>query len=62
MRTPQVVTLRYLFLQGIKNSNNVNGQWIPHRVPYTDRGINIKKRLKCAWMVLIGKGDVLLWD
>ena len=38
-----------------------NGFWSPCR-PADWPGVNLIKRIKAAWTVFTGKGDVLIWS
>lgn len=58
MKAPNIWNLNSLFLHVSQNQAKINDEWVPSRPLglYT-----IVNRIKCAWMVFIGKGDVLLW-
>lgn len=44
----------------IENEVRINGRWVAAR-PRGMPGLFLLWRLECAWMVLTGKADVLLW-
>lgn len=58
MRTPTKIYADDL--QDWPDKANFRGRWACAR-PESYRGLWLLWRLECAWMVLTGKADVLMW-
>jgi hypothetical protein len=62
MNTPTIYTPESLK----RTTENVScglpdGRWVAAR-PAGWSGLCLRKRLRCAWMVFIGRADVLRWE
>lgn len=60
MRTPRFYVADEINNWSVRGPDSL-GFWKCVR-PMSWPGINIRKRLKMAWWVFTGKGDVLMWE
>ena len=58
MKPPNIWNLNDLFYSIRETQTKIDDEWVPARPLGLD---TIKHRLRCAWLVFSGKGDVLLW-
>jgi hypothetical protein len=61
-KAPSIWNLRALLKNGGMPDGTtiaqIDGEWVPARpLGY----YSLKHRLRCAWLVFTGKGDVVLW-
>ena len=57
-KAPSIYKLNDL-IQHVKETESlINGKWVPTR----SLGLNtLRSRIRCAWIVFKGKGDVVIW-
>jgi len=60
MRTPRFYVADDIKYWAVTRPNSLG--FIKCARPMSWPGLNIKKRLKMAWWVFTGKGDVLMWE
>lgn len=59
MRTPVVYSADDIKCWDTQTAGT-NGLWTQAR-PMSNPGINLRKRISAAWIVFIGRADVLVW-
>jgi hypothetical protein len=60
MRTPRFYVADEIKYWSVTSPDSLG--FIKCARPMSWPGINIRKRLKMAWWVFTGKGDVLMWE
>lgn len=57
----RVYTFDTLFTESIFQTRvKVDGKWVPAR-PLGYMGLQLKERLRCAWLAFTGKCDLVEW-
>jgi len=57
---PNVWTLKSLLHSVHSAQAQINNKWVPAR-PLGLLGLELRIRLKAAWVVFLGKADVVVW-